>query len=154
MSTFSLVRGKVARVTKTDGCGAKVLGPKNSITTDGWVSAALTANVDEGTAISVLNAAGKACITDTPAPDFTGYGVVLTFCQVDPELYTVLTGNPIVYAADGTTPVGFDVNSDVDLSVSGFALEIWSSVPAGLCSGGSQQYGYFLLPFLQGGVLG
>ena len=154
MTTFSLVRGKVMRVTKLDGCGTRVLGPKNQVTSDGFTTAAMTSNTDTGEAITVVNAAGKTCINDTPAPRFTGFGVTITFCQVDPELYTLITGNPIVYAADGTTPVGFNVNSDVDLSASGFALELWSTVPSGACVGGSQAYGYFILPFVQGGTLG
>jgi hypothetical protein len=142
------------RVTRLDGCGNKVLGPKNSVTSDGFTTAALAANTDEGETIDVTNAAGKQCILDEPAPRPTGFTVTLTFCQVDPELYTLVTGQPVVYAADGTTPVGVDVNSDVDLSTSGFALELWSSVPSNACVGGVQEYGYFLLPFLRGGSLG
>jgi hypothetical protein len=137
-----------------DGCGNKVLGPANSVTSDGFTTAALSAQTDTGTAISVTNAAGNICVSDTPTPKFTGWQVDLTFCQVDPVLYSLLTGNPIVYAADGTTVVGFDVVTGIDLSASGFSLELWSTVPSGACVGGSQAYGYFLLPFLQGGVLG
>lgn len=154
MTTFSLVRGRVMRVTVLDGCGAKVLGPKNSITSKGFVSVALTTNTEAGEAISVTNANGDECISDTPIPKFDSYSAVMTFCQVDPELYSALTGNTIVYAADGTTPVGFNITSDVDQTLSGFALELWSPVPAGVCAGGSPQYGYFVLPFLQGGVIG
>jgi len=34
-------------------------------------------------------------------------------------------------------------------------LEMWSNVPAAACEPGQgQQYGYFLIPFLKGGVLG
>jgi len=154
MTTFSLIRGKVLRVTKLDACGAKVLGPTSSVTSDGFTTVAYTANTETADAISVTNAAGKVCVSDTPAPDFTGYTVNITFCQVDPYLYTLLTGNPVVFAADGTTAVGIDVNSDVDLSTSGFALEVWSTVPSGVCVGGSQQYGYMLMPFLQGGIVG
>jgi hypothetical protein len=94
------------------------------------------------------------CISDTPAPKFTGYSVDITFCQVDPQLYTLLTGNPIVFAADGTTPVGFDINTGIDLTTQGFALELWSTVPSAACVGGVQSYGYILLPFLQGGIVG
>lgn len=154
MTRFSLVRGRVARVTVEDGCGNRVLGPKGTITTAGFTTVAYTAVTNTGEAISVTNANGDECISDTPVPKFTGYTVNITFCQVDPELYTALTGNPVVYAADGTTPVGFDVNDDVDQSASGFALEVWSRVPAGSCEGGAQQFGYFISPFLQGGTIG
>lgn len=153
--SFSLVRGRVARVTKLDGCGNRVLGPASTVTTDGFTTIALTAQTQEGEAISVTNAAGKVCVSDTPAPQFTGYQVSVTFCQVDPQLFSLMTGQPIVLSDDGTTTVGFDMQSDVDLDGSGFALEVWSSVPSAACGiTGAQGYGYFLLPFLQGGVLG
>lgn len=152
---FSLVRGRVARVTKLDGCGNRVLGPDSTVTTDGFTTIALTAQTQEGEAISVTNAAGKVCVSDTPAPQFTGYQVSVTFCQVDPDLFTLMTGQPIVLSDDGTETVGFDMQSDVDLDGSGFALEVWSSVPTSNCGEtGDQGFGYFLLPFLQGGVLG
>lgn len=152
--TFSLIRGRVLRATQLDACGNKVLGPESSVTSDGFTTIAYTANTTTGDAIAVTNANGKPCITDTPAPQFTGYTVNLTFCQVDPYLYTLLTGQPVVLSGDGTQAVGIDVNSDVDLSGSGFALEVWSSVPSGACEGGLQSYGYFVMPFLQGGILG
>jgi hypothetical protein len=154
MSRFSLVRGRVARVTVEDGCGNRVLGPTNSITTKGFTTVAYTAVTNTGEAINVTNANGDDCVVDTPVPKFTGYTVNITFCQVDPELYSALTGNPVVYAADGETVVGFDVNDDVDQSDSAFGLEVWSKVPQGSCAGGSQGYGYFLSPFLQGGIVG
>jgi hypothetical protein len=154
MTRFSLVRGRVARVTVEDGCGNSVLGPQNSITTKGFTTVAYTANTNTGTAINVQNANGEDCVVDTPVPKVTGFTVNITFCQADPELYAAMTGNPVVYAADGTTVVGFDVNDDVDQSDSAFGLEVWSSVPSGACEGGSQQYGYFLSPFLQGGIIG
>jgi hypothetical protein len=132
-----------------------VLGPDSTVTSDGFTTIALTAQTQEGEAISVTNAAGKVCVSDTPAPQFTGYQVSVTFCQVDPQMFTLMTGQPVVLSDDGTDVVGFDMNSDVDLDGSGFALEVWSSVPTASCGEtGDQGFGYFLLPFLQGGVLG
>lgn len=154
MSRFSLVRGRVARVTVEDGCGNRVLGPRNQITTKGFITVAYTANSTTGEPIKVVNANGDDCVVDTPVPKFDSFTVNITFCQVDPELYSALTGNPVVYAADGVTVVGFDVNDDVDQSDSAFGLETWSKVPQGSCVDGTQGYGYFLSPFLQGGTLG
>lgn len=151
---FSLIRGKVLRVTKLDGCGNRVLGPQSQVTTDGFTTVAYTANTTTGDPISVVNAAGNECISDTPAPEFTGWTVNLTFCQVEPYLFTLLTGMPVVFAADGTTAVGINIDTTISLSGTGFALETWSSVPTTACVGGVASYGYLLLPFLQGGVLG
>ena len=92
---FSLVRGRVMRVTRLDGCGAVVLGPDSQVVSDGFISVALTAQTDEGTAISVTNAAGKVCISDEPCPTFTGYDIAVEFCGVDPALIDIMTGQPI-----------------------------------------------------------
>jgi hypothetical protein len=154
MGEFTLLRGKVMRVTKEDACGNRILGPSSVVTSKGFVSVALTSNTTQGDAITVTNANGDDCVSDTPAPKFSNYGVVINFCGVNPEAFTLLTGQPLVYAFDGTTVTGFGVDDDITLDSSGFALEMWSSVPSGACVGGQQAYGYILLPFLQGGVIG
>lgn len=157
---FSLIRGRALRVTRLDGCGAPVLGPDSVVASKGFVSVALTSNTEEGEAISVTNANGDICISDTPAPKFTGYGVEITLCGVDPNLVNLLTGQPLVYdeasgSGDLAEAVGFRVNSGVDLDSSGFALELWSGVPAAQCEPGvGQSFGYMIVPFLKGGVLG
>jgi len=153
---FALIRGRAIRVTRLDGCGAPVLGPDSQVVSDGFISVALTANTDEGTAIAVTNAAGKVCIADTPAPKFTGYAVTVEFCGVNPDLIALMTGQEKVLDSDDL-PVGFKMSSDIDADESGFALEMWSNVPAAVCEpggSGGAQYGYFLVPFLKGGVLG
>jgi hypothetical protein len=152
---FSLVRGRRIRVTKTDACGDPVLGPTSVVVSEGFISVGLTANQEEGETISVTNAAGNVCILDEPSPKFLNYTVEVAFCGVNPDLIHLMTGQPLVMNAAGTEAVGFGVDTTVDLALQGFALEMWSNVPAGLCDPGSGvSYGYFLLPFLKGGVLG
>jgi hypothetical protein len=151
---FALVRGRAMRVTRLDGCGAVVNGADSQVVSDGFITVALTANTDAGTTISVTNAAGKVCILDEPCPQFTGYTVEVAFCGVDPDLYKLMTGQPVILNAAGES-IGFKMNSGVDACDSGFALEVWSNVPAAVCEEGEgQQYGYFLIPFLRGGVIG
>lgn len=153
--TFSLVRGRRIRVTKTDACGDPVLGPTSVVTSEGFISVGLTANQEEGETISVTNAAGNVCILDEPSPKFLNYGVEVAFCGVNPDLIHLMTGQPLVMNAAGTEAVGFGVDTTVDLALQGFALEMWSNVPAGICDGNTGvSYGYFLLPFVKGGVLG
>jgi len=152
---FSLVRGRALRVTKLDGCGSVVLGPDSVVTTEGFISVGLTANSEEGESISVTNAAGKVCILDEPTPKFTGYTIEVQFCGVDPDLFSLMTGQPVVLNAAGDLAVGLRVNSGIDLDGSGFAMEMWSNVPVAACdASGSASYGYFLIPFVKGGTLG
>lgn len=151
---FSLIRGRALRVTKLDGCGNTVPGAASSVVSDGFITVSLTANTDTGTEIRVTNAAGRVCILDTPCPLFTGYTVEVAFCGVNPALLNLMTGQPFVVDGAGDI-VGFRMNSAVDACDSGFALELWSQVPTAVCEEDADvNYGYFLLPFLKGGVLG
>jgi hypothetical protein len=151
---FSLVRGRAMRATRLNGCGNPVNGPRSVVTTDGFISVGLTANSEEGESISVTNAAGRVCVQDTPPPKFSNYSVEVAFCGVDPDLVTMLTGQPVVKDATGDI-VGFRQNSKIDVDLTGFALELWSAVPQQACdASGDPSYGYFLLPFIKGGVLG
>jgi hypothetical protein len=152
---FSMVRGRVMRVTRLDGCGRVKSSGCSAITSEGFVSVAFTANINEGESITVTNAAGKTCVNDPAVARIESYGLVITFCEVSPELYAMMTGQAVVFDSDGNA-VGFRVNTDVDPADSGFALEVWSNVPGVVCgdAGDAGTFGYTLTPFVQGGVIG
>lgn len=154
-TALKLVRGRAMRATRTNGCGVPQPGPDSVVTSEGFITVGLTSNTEAGEAISVTNAAGKVCISDTPTPKFVNYGVEITFCGVTPELVNLLTGQPVVMNAAGTEAVGFRQNSKVDVDLVGFALELWTGVATVECSDtGDPEYGYLLLPFIKGGVIG
>ena len=141
------------RVTAMDGCGNPQYGPDGQSVSDGFVSIALTANTNEAEEIVVTNANGKTCVRDTGCPEFTGYSVDITFCEVDPCIYSIMTGQPQVYDAAGNV-AGFKMNSGVSACDQGFALEVWSGVPGVACEGVAGAQGYILIPFLRSGVIG
>lgn len=151
---FALVRGRVMRVTQLDSCGAKVLGPTATAISDGFISVALAAQTDAGTTVSITNAAGNVCVLDEPCPKFTGYNLTIEFCGVNPDLYRLMTGQFMETDTTLAFGTGFRMNTGVDPCASGFALEVWSNVPASACVGGVPSYGYFLLPFVKGGIIG
>lgn len=151
---FPLVRGRVMRVTQLDACGAKVLGPTAQAISDGFISIALAAQTDAGTAISVTNAAGNVCILDTPCPKFTGYQLTIEFCGVNPDLFRLLTGQYMEMDAALAFGIGFRMDTAIDPCAAAFALEVWSNIPSSACVGGVINYGYFLLPFVKGGLIG
>jgi hypothetical protein len=151
--SFPLVRGRTMRVSKTDGCCAPAYGPDNMVVTDGFVSVALTANINEPEEIVVTNANGKTCVRDPGCAEFQGYGVEITFCEVSPCLFSIVTGQPAYLDANGDI-IGFRMNSGVSVCDSGFALEVWMGVPGVACSGDAGAFGYLVLPCLQGGVIG
>lgn len=152
---ISLVRGRVARFTRLDACGRPIYGPESQVVTEGFVSVAYTANVDEGEEINVTNAAGKRCVYEAAKPSFLGYTVEISFCNVDPDLFAMATGQRTLTDANGDV-VGFTMDTAVDASESAFALEVWAGAPTeGGCAEGAQgSYGYVLLPFVQGGIVG
>ncbi len=155
-TSFPLVRGRTMRVTRVDGCCAPLFGDDNMIVTDGFVSVALTANITEPEEIVVTNANGQTCVRDPGCPEFNGYGVELTFCDVNPCLFAIVTGQPAVLDANGDV-IGFRMNSDTSVcgvESRGFALEVWMGVPGVACLGQAGAFGYLLLPCLQAGVIG
>lgn len=155
MGSFSLVRGRALRATRLNGCGAPVLGPDSVVTTEGFISVAMTSNTEAGEPITVTNAAGRQCVNDVPTPKFLNYGIEVQFCGVNPALITLMTDQAARMNAAGDAIVGFSVNDEVNVDDSGFALELWSGVPVEECDeSGEATYGYMLLPFVKGGVLG
>jgi hypothetical protein len=154
---LSLVKGRRIRVTQLDGCGRPVYGDDSQVVSKGFISVAFTANTTESDEINVTNAAGEVCVFEAAVTSLTGYGLEIQFCEVDPELFALVTGQPVVIGADGSTVIGFDVDTKVSLDNSNFALELWAGSPAGdACSteGAQGAFGYLLLPYLTGGILG
>jgi len=154
---LSLVKGRRIRVTQLDGCGRPVYGDDSQVVSKGFISVAFTANTTDSDEISVTNAAGDICVFEPSVTSLTGYGVEISFCEVDPELFALVTGQPVVLGGDGTTVIGFDVDPNISLENSNFALELWAGSPTGdACStaGAQGAYGYLLLPYLHGGILG
>ena len=103
--SFPLVRGRTMRVTRMDGCCRPLGGPDSQVVTDGFVSVALTANITQPEEITVINANGQTCVRDPGCPEFNGYGVELTFCEVNPCLFSMVTGAldfPIITASPWT----------------------------------------------------
>jgi len=154
---LSLVKGRRIRVTRLDGCGRPVYGDDSQVVSKGFISVSFTANTTESDEINVTNAAGEVCVYEAAVTSLVGYAIEITFCEVDPELFSLVTGQPVVIGADGSTVVGFDVDTKISLDNSNFALELWAGSPTGdACStaGATGAYGYLLLPFLSGGILG
>lgn len=154
---LSLVKGRKIRVTRLDGCGRPVFGDDSQVVSKGFISVGYTANTTESDEINVTNAAGEVCVYEAAVTTLTGYGVEIAFCNVDPELLALVTGQPVVLGPDGSTVIGFDIDTQITLDNSNFAMELWAGAPAGdACSteGAQGNFGYLLLPFVSGGILG
>lgn len=153
---LALVRGRVARVTRLDNCARPVYGESGQAATEGVITISFTANSTETPEISVTNMNGKRCIFEPSTPELSGYSVEAQFCAVEPELFEIITGQTLVFDAFGRA-VGLEVDTKIKLSDQGFALELFAgSAGADACldPDAEGEYGYILLPRLQGGILG
>lgn len=155
---LTLIQGTRLRATLVDACGEPVAGACSTIVTDGFISVAMTDNVESPTEFKVKNAAGAYCINQRSLPLLNWIEVKISLCQVMPELFAMLSGSPTITDDSTPTPVkvGFGTDTDTYASAS-FALELWTNVgrgKGGACASGSAQYGYMLLPWLIEGVLG
>lgn len=154
---LSLVRGRRLRVTRLDSCGRVVYGDDSQVVSKGFISVNFTANTTETDEINVTNANGEPCVFEASQQLLSGYSIEIAFCRVDPELLSIVTGQPVVIAADGTTVIGFDIDTKINLADVNFGFELWMGVKANdgeNCSTtGGANLGYLLLPYLSGGFL-
>lgn len=151
------MRGRLARATKVDACGRVVYGDSSQAVSKGIITAAWTVNSTESPAIEQENFNGDRGIYEPGKTRFTGFSLVLTFLEVDPEFFSLITGQRVYLDAFGNA-IGFAISTDIDLGDQGFALEIWTGAPRDntACADPNAQgsFGYFLAPFLKGGILG
>lgn len=150
------VKGRRVRVTRVDACGRPIYGDDSQAVSKGFISVAWTANTLETEEINQTNASGERCIYEPSEPELTGYTLEMTFCEVDPELFALVTGQQ-VYLDENGDAIGFSINTKISLSDRAFALEVWAGAPAGdTCTDPNAQgsFGYFLAPFLKGGIIG
>lgn len=153
--TLPLVKGRRLRVTRLDGCGRPVYGEYGHAVSNGVVSAAFTANTVESEEINVPNWSGDRCIFEPSVTSLAGYSLEIVFCAVDFDIFEMITGQTLVFDYDGSV-IGLEVDTKIDVSDKGFAIEIWAGAPAGdACEDPNAQgsYGYLLLPRLEGGYL-
>lgn len=153
----SFLRGNVMRVTRLNSCGQPVYGDCNMVVSDGFVTATLSAEIQEGEEVTVTKANGQTCISDRACDQLRWYTTEIEFCQVDPDLIQIM--NPtwervLDYQGD---KVGYNANGTLTCDT-GFALEIWMNTygATDVCSGETAQgaWGYILLPWVVGGAPG
>lgn len=156
MSTkcFAQVRGRVIRVTRLDSCGNPDPGASAVVVSKRVSSIAIDEVTDDGTNIRERNFGDELEVVDDAFTQVLGYTANINFVGVDPELISLMTGNPVVTDANDDI-VGWDVNTGIDLDSFGFALEVWSRLAGSACDpSGFRQWGYTVFPYLKGGRMG
>ncbi|MBP2703522.1 hypothetical protein JOL79_06880 [Microbispora sp. RL4-1S] len=151
---WSSIGGEVMRATRLDACGAPVIGPCSTVVSDGFVSIAWESEIKEGTDIEVLKANGQLCVSDKQCDELKWINLTISFCQVNPDLFSMLTGYETVLDYSGAG-VGNRIGQEI-LCNGGVALETWTKIPGQACSttaNAARPWGYFLAPWIKSAIL-
>jgi hypothetical protein len=152
---FTPIRLPVIRVTTENSCGTVLTGAAAMYTSSGLTTVAMAVEQEDRQDYFALNADAQPCITDTAPPILKWINLTITFCAVDPQMITTLTGEPLVLD-DSTIPVAVGWRTSVgSVNTVNFGFEGWTRIGGSSgCGPGGANYGYFLLPFVTEGVLG
>lgn len=150
----SVVRAPAARVTRLGPCGEILTDGCDFATTESFVDITLTKVLQDRQDALQLNANGDICVDKPKAPILRWYEVVITFCQVDPELFNIVSAEPLILD-DSLVPeaVGWCTLPDSP-SASNFALEFWTGTEDEGCDDDDVIYGYGILPRITQGMIG
>lgn len=153
---YALVRGRRMRVTALDECGAppEIGTPNSMAVTKGFVSVTVEVDVEDGDEFVVKNADGDLCINSRSRDQIKRLNLTMEFCQVDPGLFSLVTGMEL--ELDPTTPTpdvaGFRLKEGA--LETNFALEVWGGIPNAPCVVGQALPSvYNLFPYVTNGIL-
>lgn len=129
-NSYSVVRGKRVRVTRLNSCGVyPVPTTTNSlVVSSGFISVQYAMDYEDGDEHIQKNANGDLCINDKACDQFKRVMVTISFCEVDPDLFSLVTGATLEVDSSGID-VGFRVSEGVVCS--NFALELWAGTDSG-----------------------
>lgn len=143
------------RVTKLNSCGQVVTGSCSQVVTDGIISVAMTKNYENREEFFTKNGNGDFCVRETTPPILKWIDLVLTFCQVDPDIVNLISGEPLYTDDSGqAVKIGWSTTEGSVANVN-FAFEAWTRLSgAGVACTGGTQYGYVLFPWVVEGTIG
>ena len=150
----SVVRAPAARVTRLGPCGEILSTGCDFATTESFVEITLTKVYQERQDALQLNANGDICVDKPKFPILRWYEVTIQFCNVDPELFNIVSAEPLVMN-DALIPeaIGWCTLPDSAAS-SNFALEFWTGTEDEGCDDDEIIYGYGILPRIIQGTIG
>lgn len=145
------IKGRVARITRLDSCGAPVFGECSTIVTKGFITVTIAEEKEAGDEYKQKNAWGELWINDKD-PDLTKWAnTTIQFCEVDPDVLDIIGGaTPVVDGSGDTIGATFGPNAPTGA----FAIEVWTKkAGSDNCTDGVTEWGYFVVPFVKNGKL-
>ena len=112
---FTPIGGHTMRATKLDACGLYMTGVSSCrVVSNGFVRVSRTPEYETGDEFVVKNANGDICVKEKTADQLKWLTVEAEFCKVDPDLFNLMSGSPLVLD-DDTVPksVGFRTREGV-----------------------------------------
>lgn len=154
---YPLLRLRRVRVTQLDECGRPIYTESpgegvlpNHVVSNGVVRLAYEEDIEEGDEFIQKNGWGELCINDRANSYYKRNNVTIEFCDVDPELFSIVTGTDLILDSAGLA-VGY--RRLEGLLDSNFALEGWVGVPGVECGVTNLSYGYILFPLVTNATL-
>lgn len=144
------------RVTQLSSCGVPVTGC-STVVSDGIISVEMAKEYEDREEFFVKNGDGVFCVRETNPPILKWINLTLTLCNVDPEMYNIMTADPLVLD-DAVSPksTGWSTQENSAANTN-FALEGWTrltSLSSGASCTGGVEYGYTLFPWVVETTLG
>lgn len=145
------VRGRTIRITKLDNCGTPATGAGGQLVTTGFATLKAAKNMDAGTEVKVRSANDTISVYQKGAMTLLDFDLELQFSIGDTGGIPMMTGDPTI--VDAATLTAGWIEEALQQLTAYFALEVWTGVANQQCVGGVTEYGYWLYPFIENGVV-
>jgi hypothetical protein len=149
------LQGYTVRVTQLDECGEPEFGDCAFATSDGYIQATLTPNVEEPDEFKQKNAHGIYLTNQRSRPLLNWVDVSVQFRKVDFELFSMITGAPKILNDAAPTPqvIGTGL-AESTFATGNVAIELWMGNDEEECGEDALPwYGYNLLPWVVEGAV-
>ena len=152
---FTPLKVPRVRITKLNSCGQVVTGSCSQVVSDGIISVQMAKNYENRQEFFVKNGDGQFCVKETTAPILKWINMTYTFCNVDPDIVSLISGEPLYQWNDAAATKSGWSTEEGSVNNVNFAFEAWTRLSSNsvLCTGGAQ-FGYVLIPWNIEGVIG
>lgn len=143
----SPIKGTVLRLTLVDTCGVPVTGASSKqITSSGFIQVQMAPQYEDGEEFIQRTADGSLCVNEKDAPFLKRMQLTSDFCQVDPDLPTLVSNARRLTSAPPVSGTGFAWKTGPQNAH--FSIEAWQRVAgSGACDpSGLQRFIYHTWP--------